>query len=114
MKVELPVVTTPLNTGDVAFRDQFRQPMFHLVPLQRTHVHLTEIGPATPFVRRRCGGNFVEARAPRSWRPDHVGRRLVLVLGEVIVFHVQTLGVEVIRRHGVNTLRWAPRRGDKV
>ena len=50
----LRLVVKPMNPGEVAFRDQFRlglQPVLHIVPGQRTLVHITEVGPSGHFVR---------------------------------------------------------------
>src|ERR1035438_9889932 len=48
-----PVMKT-VNPGEFAFREQFRlgfQPMLHLVPGQRTLVHITEVGLSGHFIR---------------------------------------------------------------
>ena len=51
-----------MNAGEFAFREQLRlgrQPMLHFVPLLRTLVHITEVGPSGHFVRCRRKINFV-------------------------------------------------------
>ncbi len=51
-----------MNAREVAFRDQFRlrrQPMLHMLPLQRTVVHITEVGSSRHFVGGRRKVDFV-------------------------------------------------------
>ena len=43
-----------VNPGKLAFREQLRlglQPVLHIVPGERTLVHITEVGPSSHFVR---------------------------------------------------------------
>ncbi len=56
-----PIMKT-VNPGEVAFREQFRlglQPVLHIMPGQRTLVHITEVCPSGHFVRRRRKINSV-------------------------------------------------------
>lgn len=50
----LRVIMKTVNPREIAFRDQFRlrrQPMLDLVPLPRSLVYITEIGPSGYFIR---------------------------------------------------------------
>src|SRR5580698_3136145 len=79
-----------VNTREIPFRDQFRlrcQPVLHLVSVQRTLVHVSEVGASRHFVRWRREISF--AGISRSW---DVGRLLSLVLGIFIVLHKMRAG----------------------
>ncbi len=79
-----------VNPGQVAFLEQLRlglQPVLHLVPGQRTLVHITEVGPTRHFIRRRRKIRSALVQVRDRTRPRRTGWSLVLILGEFIVFH---------------------------